>query len=163
MGVLGGSAVRIDRDVGGITMSKMHKYLPIAEAVAMLSKDGTKVGAVILGPNYEVRSLGYNGAPRGCDADEDHRLERPEKYWWMEHAERNAIYNAARVGTPLAGSTLVCTHHPCMDCARAIVQAGVKHVVTRQPEYGFLDRWAEDFTRVEKLFDECDVTMDIVL
>ena len=106
-------------------MSKLLKYMRVAEAVAELSKDkSTKVGALILGPANEIRACGYNGAPRGCEADEDERSERPEKYHWFSHAELNAITNAARVGTPLEGNTLVVTHFPCMDCARAIVQAG---------------------------------------
>ena len=140
--------------------AKIIKYLEIAHAVSKLSKDeSTKVGAVILGTDsMEVRSLGYNGAPRKCTADEDSRgATRPEKYFWFEHAERNAIYNAARVGVPLAGSTLVVTHPPCMDCARAIVQAGIKKVFWPKPDEEFAMRWLEHKYRVMRLFYECGV------
>lgn len=139
---------------------KARKYLEVAHAVSKLSKDkSTKVGAVILGKgSLEIRALGYNGAPRGCSADEDSRSDsRPEKYFWMEHAERNAIFNAARIGTPLAGSTLLVTHPPCMDCARAIVQAGIKHVVWPKPNEDFAMRWIEHKYRVLKLFIECGI------
>lgn len=145
-------------------MSKLVKYMGIAEAVSQLSKDkSTRVGAVILGPTNEVRSLGYNGAPRGCAADEDDRCDtRPEKYFWMSHAELNAITNAARVGTPLVGSTLLVTHFPCMDCARAIVQAGIKKVVTQVPSPEFEARWMDHITRAIHLFTECGVEVEFI-
>ena len=140
-------------------LSKLTKYMEIVDATAKLSKDAsTKVGALILGPSFEVRSLGYNGAPRGCAADEDERgRNRPEKYFWFSHAELNAITNAARVGTPLAGSSLLVTHPPCMDCARAIVQAGITRVVTVRPPAAFVERWCEHMSRTQRLFDECGV------
>lgn len=143
---------------------KLRKYMTIARAVAQLSKDkSTQVGALILGPSNEVRSLGYNGAPRGCSADEDERCAtRPEKYFWMSHAELNAITNAARIGTPLLDSTLVVTHFPCMDCARAIVQAGIKHVVVQRPTGDFTERWREHIDRATSLFGECGVTIDLL-
>lgn len=144
---------------------KARKYLELADGIAeIFSKDSsTKVGAIILGPDNEVRSLGYNGAPRGCAADEDARgVERPEKYFWFSHAELNAITNAARVGTPLAGTTLVVTHPPCMDCARAIVQAGIKQVFCMYPTDEFQDRWIEHIKRTERLFEECNVEYEWV-
>lgn len=139
--------------------AKLAKYMEIVDAIAKLSKDqSTQVGALILGPSFEVRSVGYNGAPRGCSADEDERgATRPEKYFWFSHAELNAITNAARVGTPLAGSSIVVTHPPCMDCARAIVQAGIIEVVTRMPAPEFLERWREHADRTQRLFEECHV------
>ena len=139
--------------------NKARKYLDIARAVSAMSKDSsTRVGAVVIGVFGEVRSLGYNGAPRGCKADEDERgITRPEKYFWFSHAELNAITNAARVGTPLEGSTIVVTHPPCMDCARAIVQAGIKTVYAEAPTQEFMQRWDEHHTRAVKLFTECGV------
>ena len=134
-----------------------NKFLPIAQAIAQLSKDTTKVGAVILGPNGEGGPWGYNGAPRGCAADEDERKERPEKYWWFEHAERNAIYAAARTGFATDGATIVVTHPPCMDCARAIVQAGIKRVIASGRGQLFDGRWLEHTARAEALFAEVDI------
>lgn len=138
---------------------KAQQYMEIAYATSRFSKDeSTQVGAVIIGPTNEVRSLGYNGAPRGCRADEDSRgITRPEKYFWYSHAELNAITNAARVGVPLDGSTIVVTHPPCMDCARAIVQAGIKQVVAVRPTAEFAERWAEHIRRTQALFQECGV------
>jgi deoxycytidylate deaminase len=74
-----------------------------------------------------------------------------------EHAELNAITNAARVGTPLDGCTLVVTHPPCMDCARAIVQAGIKQVFVPSWDALFHSRWHEHISRSRKLFEECGV------
>jgi dCMP deaminase len=137
---------------------KAIRYLEIARAAARLSKDAsTQVGALILGPANEIRSMGYNGAPRGCAADVDRRAERPEKYFWFSHAELNAITNAARVGTPLDGCCLIVTHAPCMDCARAIVQAGIKSVFCPIPTAEFMARWAEHVERSLLLFAECGV------
>jgi dCMP deaminase len=74
---------------------------------ARMSKDpNTQVGAVIIGPDYETRATGFNGFPRGI-ADTTERLaDRELKNRLMVHAERNAICNAARIGTALKGCTL---------------------------------------------------------
>jgi dCMP deaminase len=144
---------------------KLSKYMAVTAAIGSLSKDqSTKVGALIIGKGGEFIASGWNGAPRGCAADEpgDIRGERPEKYFWFSHAESNAITNAARVGTPLAGGTIVVTHFPCMDCARAIVQAGLVKVVTNIPEAGFSERWEEHISRSLRLFDECGVEIEYV-
>jgi len=119
-------------------------FLHMAQLMSLKSKDpSTKVGAVIAHNNIPV-SVGFNGFPRGireCESTkcalhgdeknilDSHRWKRPEKYQRAEHAERNAIYNAARLGIKLEGSTLFCTHLPCDACARAIIQAGIKRVV----------------------------------
>lgn len=129
-----------------------------------LSKDeSTKVAALILGrQRYEQRSSGYNGMPRGCQDDLPARNARPEKYFWYEHAERNAIYNAANVGTPLAGSLLLVTMFPCMDCARAIVQAGIEEVVTIRPNADYVQRWGGHMDKTRELFAECGVALRVL-
>jgi len=135
-------------------------YLDICKAVAARSKDpNTQVGCVIAGPAHEIRSTGYNYLPRGIRDDTPERLERPTKYLWMEHAERNAIYNAARCGTPLEGCTLYVEIMPCMDCARALVQAGIREVVIsseRMAEYSS-EYYNEQFGKVEVLFGEAGI------
>lgn len=135
-------------------------YLDICKTVAARSKDpNTQVGCVIAGPAHEIRSTGYNSLPRGIRDDAPERLERPAKYLWMEHAERNAIYNAARCGTPLEGCTLYVEIMPCMDCARALVQAGIREVVIssgRMAEYSS-EYYNEQFGQVEVLFQEAGI------
>ena len=73
-------------------------FLNIAEAVKLKSKDQrTQIGAVIVGQDKEIVSTGFNSFPRGINDFVEERQQRPEKYFWMEHAERNALYNAARI------------------------------------------------------------------
>jgi len=135
-------------------------YLDICKAVAARSKDpNTQVGCIIAGPAHEIRSTGYNSFPRGIRDDVPERLERPTKYLWMEHAERNAICNAARVGTPLQDCTLYVELMPCMDCGRAIVQAGIVEVVVssaRMQQYSS-EYYDEHFRVVEVLFKEAGI------
>ena len=75
--------------------------------ISTRSKDPhTQIGCVIAGPDKNIRSTGFNSFPRGIKDDVPERLERPEKYLWIEHADRNAIYAAARCGTPLDGCSM---------------------------------------------------------
>jgi len=108
-----------------------YRFLELAELIASWSKDtSTKTGAVIIGPDKEIRATGYNGLVRKVDDNIPERMERPTKYDFFEHAERNAIYNACLTGTSLKNCTIYCTLTPCTDCARAIIQTGIKAVVT---------------------------------
>ncbi|MEZ5353526.1 MAG: deaminase [Bryobacteraceae bacterium] len=137
-------------------------YLDICKVVASRSKDpNTQVGCVIVGPAHEIRTTGYNSFPRGIRDDVPERLERPTKYHWMEHAERNAICNAARCGTPLEGCRAYVEIMPCMDCGRAIVQAGIREVVVsaeRMSQYSS-EFYDQQFGLVEVLFSEAGVTV----
>lgn len=133
------------------------RFLKLAEHVGSWSKDrSTKLGCVIVGSHKEVRAIGFNGFPRGADDDSDARHVRPAKYKWTEHAERNAIYNAARIGVSLIGCTLYVSWFPCMDCARAIVQSGITKLVTYTPDL-LNETWGDDFRLSHELFDETNV------
>lgn len=106
-------------------------FINIAYVIARKSKDqSTQVGAVLIGPNKEIRSTGYNGPCRGESDDDISIHQRPLKYSLFEHGERNCLYNSAYCGVPTAGCTMYCTWGPpCADCARGIVQAGIKQLV----------------------------------
>ncbi len=109
------------------------RFLEICNTVASWSEDRDRhVGAVIVGPGNVVVATGYNGLPRGVSDQEDARFDREsgEKFFWIEHAERNAIFNAARVGAALDGCVIVVNRFPCADCARAIIQTGIREVVS---------------------------------
>lgn len=109
------------------------RFLEVCNTVAGWSEDRDRhVGAVVVGPGNEIRATGYNGLPRGVKASSDARFDRPsgEKFFWIEHAERNAIYNAARSGAALDGCTIYVNRFPCADCARAIIQSGIVRVVS---------------------------------
>ena len=86
------------------------------------------------------------------------RQKRPEKYFWFEHGERNAIYNAARVGIPLKGCKMFTNGVPCMDCARAIVQAGIIEVVVdKKWNASNSEKWSENAKRSLQMFEEAGV------
>lgn len=137
-------------------------FMNMAMVVASRSKDhNTKVGCVLVDDKSHIRATGYNGFPRGIDDDVAERYERPEKYFWTEHAERNAIYAAARVGVPLEGCSAYVTMFPCMDCARAMVQSGITKVTTVKPDL-YHARWGEDFKRTLILFDEAGVIINYI-
>ena len=132
--------------------------MSMAYLVAMSSKDTrTKIGAVIVGPDNEVRSTGYNGMPRGCFDEVGERYIAPEKYHWFEHAERNAIYNAARMGTPIQGCILYTQAMPCSACARAVVQAGIHEIVIHK-DFD-MDHWKENHRRARIMLAECGVNV----
>ena len=101
-------------------------FLPI---IASKSKLPVKVGALAVGPYNEVRLTGFNGLPSGVK-DLPERLEFPLAYKWGEHAERNLIYFAARIGISLNGCKLYMPSSPCVDCARAIIGAGFIEVIS---------------------------------
>jgi len=103
-----------------------------AALISQKSKDpSTKVGCVIVNDDNVILSTGFNGFPRNINENHDERWKRPEKYHWVEHAERNAIFNAARVGVSLNGAKAYLNWEPkpCADCTRALIQAGIKEVI----------------------------------
>ena len=84
-----------------------RRFLELAKMFGTWSKDRSAgTGCVIVGPDRLLRASGYNGFVRGIDDEILERHERPAKYSWAEHAERNAIYNAARLGIALDGCTV---------------------------------------------------------
>jgi len=128
--------------------------MALARQIAEWSKDRSRqVGCIIAGPNNEIRAVGFNGFPRGVDDSVEARHQRPAKYPWTEHAERNAIYNAARVGTPVEGCRMYLPWFPCMDCARAIIQSGIAELVCIQPDLKD-PQWGQDFSDVPVLLKE---------
>ena len=104
-------------------------FMGIAMLAARRSKDpGTQVGACIVSPDNIIISTGYNGMPKGCSDDEfPWDREGPEtKYPYVVHAELNAILNAN--GRDLRGSRLYVSLFPCNECAKAIIQSGVREI-----------------------------------
>jgi len=140
-------------------MEWIKYFLGIAEQVKLKSKDkSTQVGAVVVGPNNEIRTTGYNSFPKGLNDDIPERQERPIKYYYFEHAERNAIYNAARVGTPIDGCTIYLTSGlPCSDCARAIINSGIKTVYCYKTCPSNHNKWGESQGIALEMLKECGV------
>ena len=121
------------------------KFIGMTDHVAQWSKDKShKVGCVIVNDKQAILAVGYNGFPRGIDDEVEERHERPAKYKWTEHSERNAIYNAAYEGVSLRDSTAYVNFFPCTDCARGMIQCGVKRVVAPKPDFDH-HKYGEDF------------------
>ena len=116
-----------------------------------------KVGAVLL-PLGSVKALSAcNTYPRGVQ-DTEFRHQGNGRLIWMEHAERNAIYAAAKAGVALDGASLATTYFPCVDCARAIVQSGIRHVHTIPPDLAD-PVWGESFIFSRTVLEEAGVQM----
>lgn len=140
---------------------KAIKYLKLAKSTAdLFSKDpSTKVGCILLAPeSYQVLSIGYNGMPRNINESNQSRWERPIKYSYVEHAERNCLYNACRSGTCTYNSIAISTLYPCCDCCRALIQSGIKTVVTMEPDTSN-PRWGNDFVISKEMFEEANINM----
>lgn len=144
-------------------MNWKEYFRNIAHQVKLKSKDKyTQIGAVIVGADNEIVSTGYNSFPRGIYDNEPKRQERPEKYYWFEHAERNAIYNAARIGVSTKGTTMYLTCGiPCADCCRGIINAGITKIVCEVGEVGAKGaKWEESGKRSLEMFLEADVIIE---
>lgn len=127
-------------------MGKREDYISWDEyfmGVAILSgkrsKDpNTQVGACIVSPDNKILSMGYNGFPIGCSDDEFSWSREAQgldsKYLYSTHSELNAILNYR--GGSLDGATLYVTLFPCNECAKAIIQAGIRCVVYDSDKYG---------------------------
>jgi len=111
-------------------------FMGVAMLAALRSKDpSTQVGACIVSQDNIIISTGYNGMPKGC-SDDDFPWEREgaeTKYPYVVHAELNAILNAN--GRDLRGSKLYVALFPCNECAKAIIQSGVKEVFYLSDKY----------------------------
>lgn len=128
-------------------------YMGFAQHAALKSKDSTQVGAILVGPDGEVRLTSYNGPPKGV-MDLPARRERPAKYLYASHAEANLVAFAAREGIRTAGCTVYVTHMCCAACARTLIQAGVTNVVVGP---GTTSMPADEFDAAAIMFRETGV------
>ena len=112
-------------------------FMGIAVLSSMRSKDpSTQVGACIVNSKKRIVGIGYNGMPYGCD-DDSFPWERTgnnldTKYPYVVHAEPNAILNS---NSNLEGCTIYVTLFPCNECAKLIIQSGIKEVVYMDDKY----------------------------
>lgn len=132
-------------------------FMGIALLSAQRSKDpSTQVGACIVSPNKKILSVGYNGAPNGfCDDEFPWDREGDfihTKYAYVCHAELNAILN--NKGTNLENGIIYVALFPCNECAKAIIQTGIKEIVYMSDKYDGTD---ENIVS-KKMLDCCGVT-----
>lgn len=143
-------------------MNWTEYFRNIANQVKLKSKDNTtKIGCVIVNIDNSIISTGYNSFPRGINDNVPERQERPEKYYFMEHAERNAIYNASRNGLSTIGCTMYLSCGiPCADCTRGIINAGIVKVVCEKELGVNGSQWVEHAKRSMIMFDESGVNIE---
>jgi dCMP deaminase len=136
-----------------------RRFLALARHISEWSKDpSTQVGCVVVGPDREIRSTGFNGLPRGIEDTIERLGNRELKYPLICHAEENAIMHAARIGLALKGCTAYVTWPPCTRCARSLIQAGVEQVVFPGP-IEIPERWVDDFEVSSAMFEEAKVSV----
>lgn len=133
------------------------------------ARDGTdpstQNGCVLVNCFDKVVAIGANHFPN-CVADNytvKERWERPLKYSYVEHAERNAIYSAAKNGIKTQGLTMYCYWAACTDCARAIIQSGISRLVTHKPIMDIShERWKDTIEIAFGMMREAGIKLDQV-
>lgn len=136
-----------------------NRYMDMAKEISSWSKDpNTKVGAVAVGSKGQILSQGYNGFPRGIFDGEERLNDRETKYKYVVHAEMNVIYNATYSGVSLDGAKLYVYGLPvCSECAKGIIQVGIKEVYVAQECVDLRPTWFESFQKTLDMFNEAGV------
>ena len=139
-----------------------RKFIKMAQFIAeeFSKDDSTKVGVVIVGPDHEIRTTGFNGFPRGIDDENPDYWVRPLKYDIIEHAERNAFYNATRMGQALKDCTMYMNFEPipCTDCARGTIQVGIIRIVGPNIKFpGRGEQWEKDLQTAGGMIQEVGI------
>lgn len=134
-------------------------FMAIAKLSAMRSKDpSTQVGSCIVSDDNRILSIGYNGAPNGFSderfpwAKEGNKLET--KYPYVCHSELNAIVNYRGNKKELENAKIYVDLFPCNECAKIIIQSGIKEVIYLSNKYAEKEDWIAS----RRLFDECGIT-----
>lgn len=120
----------------------------------------TQNGAIFVSRKFETVGA-CNTYPTGVKVTPE-RMERPLKYSYIEHAERNAIYSAARLGLNTNGGTLICPWFACHDCGRAIIQSGIKRVVGHAKMFDATpEHWKDSITIAFTMFEEAGIITEL--
>lgn len=131
----------------------------IAQEVRQFSHDEqTQVGCVLILDQYETVIKATNMIPKGIKYSPD-RLIKPEKFNWIEHAERLAIYEAVKLGLSTNKATMIVTYYPCSTCARAIVACGISKLYVVEPDW-LCPKWGKDFAIAKQMFSEAKVEVE---
>jgi len=134
-----------------------NRWMEVCKLTASWSKDKSrKTSAVIIDDRNCLLSIGWNGFPRGINDEIKERCDRPAKYAWTEHAERNAIYNAASNGIAVGGCKMYMPWYPCADCSRAIIQSGISELICVEPDWDD-EIWSDNFAVVKVMLDEAGI------
>ena len=134
--------------------------MDLAKQVGTWSKDPSKqIGAVAIGSKGQVLAQGYNGFPRGIDDNESRLNTKETKYKYVVHAEMNLIYNATFNGISLNGYTVYVSGLPvCSECAKGLIQVGVKQIVMSKDSLeGADEKWLDSFELTIALLNEAGI------
>ena len=156
--------------MSNLSVEEQKEYLQIACQVARNSPDpSTQNGSVLVktvfgntdkgfNRNPTLVASGYNTYPTGVGYGDEfpERMVRPLKYAFIEHAERNSLFDAARFGIQTQGLIMVCPWAACSDCARAIIQCGIHELITLKPEQEN-DRWDDSIKAAMTMLSEAGV------
>lgn len=139
-----------------------NRFISLAKEISTWSKDPSKqIGAIAVSEKKQVLAQGYNGFPRGIEDSIEKYHDKPTKYKLVVHAEMNVIYNATYNGISLSDSTLYVYGLPvCSECAKGIIQTGIKKVVMSSIDIP--DRWKDSFDLTKAMFDEAGVEWELV-
>lgn len=138
-----------------------HEYLRNSYCLATQSRDNSNQnGATLVSLDGEIIGTGVNNFPPGVKFTTERSIERPMKYSYFEHAERNAIYAAARAGKEVFGSTMYCFWAACSDCARSLICSGVRTLVVHKPRMSMTPaRWHNNIEEALGMLKESGVTV----
>lgn len=143
-----------------------YRFNNIAKEVASWSKDpSTQIGVIVVNPNTRaILSSGFNGLPRNIEDTPERLNNREEKYKYIIHGEMNAIYNAAKNGVNLEGSTFYVWGLPvCSQCALALSQTGISRVVI---EKVFIesapDKWTDSWKLSKEILQESGIEITLI-
>lgn len=139
-------------------MSWDDRWMHMCIEYSKFSKDRSRrTGAIIVDTQTQNQvSSGWNGFPRFTNDNIEERHQRPLKYKWTEHAERNAFYNAAALGRSTKGCMMYLPWYPCSDCARGVVQCMISELVLIEPNWND-EIWKEDFKVSKEMLSEAGV------
>jgi len=131
-------------------------FIQMAYLISQRSKDPvTQTGAVIVDDRQVVVGMGYNGWPRGIETNDlpwaREGQHADTKYAYVVHAEENAVYNTSLLPR---GCRIYCTLFPCGECAKTLIQMGIKEVIYHTDKYHDQDLWVA----ARKMFDLAGVT-----
>jgi len=132
------------------------RYMQLANDIAQWSKDPRqKVGAIVVGNHGQILSQGYNGFPRKIKDTTKRLTDRETKLKYVVHAEMNAIFNASLEGISLNDATMYVYGLPiCHECAKGIIQVGIKKVIMNKPHDKMHAHWNESCDLAKKILDE---------
>ncbi len=155
-------------DVIGSTKSWEEIFFLDVYNYASKSKDPrTKIGAVIVHwDEKDPIAHGYNGFPRKVQDLAERWNNRPEKYFWVTHAERNSIDNCARTGRATKGTVMFTQGIPCADCTKGVIQAGIIEVVVHKQWQDYekkfnWEKWLDSEKRSTSMLSEAGIIVRV--